>query len=142
MAAPYGQGPPPQYNVGPGNTGPGIAPPPFGYGGQQNGPGIAPPPFGYGGQQNGPGTALHPPGHGPEFAPPPSGYGGYPQPPQQYGGYQQTQQNTVIIAGQPTTVIHQQKRERFADNICINLVLIIFFPFWIFVWICLCMFEK
>ncbi|CAG2246228.1 unnamed protein product [Mytilus edulis] len=83
MAAvnPYGQGPPPQYNGGPGNPGPGIAPPPFGHGG----PGTAPPPFGYDGQQNGPGAAPYPLGYGPEFAPPPSGYGGYPQPQQQYG---------------------------------------------------------
>ncbi|XP_063425756.1 cysteine-rich and transmembrane domain-containing protein 1-like isoform X1 [Mytilus trossulus] len=135
---PYGQGPPPQYNGGLGNPGPGIAPPPFGHGG----PGTAPPPFGYDGQQNGPGAAPYPQGYGSEFGPPPSGYGGYPQPQQQYGGHQQSQQNTVIITGQPSTIIHQQKRERFADNICLNLILVFFFPFWIFVWICMCMFET
>ena len=118
MAEP--QGPPPDNSQ---QTQP--AQPPPGYG--------PPPPAGYG--------PPHPGGYGP---PPPGGYGyggGY-MPPQQQ---QQQQQTTVVVAGVAPagpTIIHQQMRERFADNICLNLVITLFCPFWIFIWIGMCIFEK
>ncbi|VDI81815.1 Hypothetical predicted protein [Mytilus galloprovincialis] len=93
MAAPYGQGPPPQqpYDQGP----------------------------------------------PPQYGPPQPHYGGY-MPPQQ----QQQQQTTVVVqGGQPNTTIIQQRKERFADKICLNLILTCFIPFWPIIWIIMCIVE-
>uniref|UniRef100_K1R765 Uncharacterized protein n=1 Tax=Magallana gigas TaxID=29159 RepID=K1R765_MAGGI len=42
-----------------------------------------------------------------------------------------------MAAPQPTVVIQQPKRERFADKILLNLIISFFFPFWLFVWCCM-----
>uniref|UniRef100_A0A8W8IKV5 Uncharacterized protein n=1 Tax=Magallana gigas TaxID=29159 RepID=A0A8W8IKV5_MAGGI len=54
-----------------------------------------------------------------------------------------TNTTTVVMAApQPTVVIQQPKRERFADKILLNLIISFFFPFWLFVWCCMCICEK
>ncbi|KAK3094624.1 hypothetical protein FSP39_004150 [Pinctada imbricata] len=130
----YGQPPPPGYGYGYG------PPPPMQQQQQQQQqttvvnqpppPAYAqpPPPAGYG-QPPPPAGYAPQPGYGP---PPPQGYG-YGPPQQQQ---QQQQQTTVVVAGQPqTTVIHH--KERFADKTCLNLILVILFWPWIFIWIAL-----
>lgn len=108
----------------------GYPPPQQGYG---------PPPQGYG----------PPPPQG--YAPPPQGYPpqqpGYAPPPQQgYAPPMHTSQSntTVVVAGGggAAPVVIQQVPERFADKICLNLVISFFFWPWLIVWLCLCIFET
>ena len=70
---------------------------------------------------------------------PPPQYG-YPPPPQQ----QQQQQTTVVVAGgqQAGPTIVQVQSERFADKICLNLVISCFCPFWPLIWLIMCCCEK
>uniref|UniRef100_A0A8W8IMX2 Uncharacterized protein n=1 Tax=Magallana gigas TaxID=29159 RepID=A0A8W8IMX2_MAGGI len=54
-----------------------------------------------------------------------------------------TNTTTVVMAApQPTVVVQQPKKKRCADKILLNLLISLIFPFWLFVWCCMCICEK